>query len=118
MTVVEQALNFCPQFLFAENTGKLHIEDLRVPNPFIFGSAAELRCEYSWGDGRGAGGDDGIYSIKWFKDSEEFYRYNKLFGVPSSKFSAFSVPNVSISTLTICKQRFRPRPIISHPSSL
>ena len=45
---------------------------MRVPNPFIFGSAAELGCAYAW-EGHGSGHRH-LYSVKWFKDNEEFYR--------------------------------------------
>ena len=68
-------MNLIPKicsFDLAENTGKLHIEEMRVPNPFIFGSAAELGCAYAW-EGPGAGHRH-LYSVKWFKDNEEFYR--------------------------------------------
>ena len=57
---------------FTENTGKLHIEEMRVPDPFIFGSAAELGCAYAW-EGPGSARRH-LYSVKWFKDNEEFYR--------------------------------------------
>jgi hypothetical protein len=50
---------------------------MRVPNPFLFGSGAELACRYSWDDDQGGGGGGAkrhLYSTKWFKDNEEFYR--------------------------------------------
>ena len=42
---------------------------MRVPNPFIFGSAAELGCAYAW-EGPGSGHRH-LYSVKWFKDNVE-----------------------------------------------
>ena len=63
---------------FSVNTGKLHVQT-RVPDPFIFGSSADLYCTYSW-DKADTIGTDGapldrkIYSLKWYKGHEEFFR--------------------------------------------
>jgi len=65
------------------NTGKLHVST-RVPDPFIFGSSADLYCDYEWriGGHDGHGLEQGqepilrkIYSLKWYKGHEEFFRY-------------------------------------------
>jgi hypothetical protein len=39
------------------------------------GESSSLRCDY---DLEG----DSLYSIKWYKDNQEFYRYNPHTGVP------------------------------------
>ena len=44
-----------------------------MPDPFIFGSAADLGCRFAW-DTKRNGDERNLYSIKWFKDNEEFYR--------------------------------------------
>ncbi|XP_053212076.1 uncharacterized protein LOC128395636 [Panonychus citri] len=46
----------------------LRIVDLRVPSPTIAGESVELTCSYDLED-------DKLYSVKWYKDGSEFYRY-------------------------------------------
>lgn len=65
--------------MFPVNTGKLHVHT-KVPDPFIFGSSADLYCNYSWdtADTLGTQGQPlhrKIYSLKWYKGHEEFFRY-------------------------------------------
>ena len=57
---------------FAENTGKLQIHHVQVPDPFILGSSSDLFCNYSWTGGERESRP--IYSIKWYKESAEFFR--------------------------------------------
>jgi hypothetical protein len=45
------------------------------------GESSSLRCDY---DLEG----DSLYSIKWYKDNQEFYRYNPQTGVPPSPILA------------------------------
>jgi len=52
----------------------------KVPDPFIFGSSADLYCSYSWDradtiDAEGYVVQRKIYSLKWYKGHEEFFRY-------------------------------------------
>ena len=58
---------------FAENTGKLQIHHVQVPDPFILGSSSDLFCNYSWTGGERESRP--IYSIKWYKESAEFFRW-------------------------------------------
>lgn len=58
---------------FAENTGKLQIHHVQVPDPFILGSSSDLFCNYSWTGGERESRP--IYSIKWYKESAEFFRF-------------------------------------------
>ncbi len=58
---------------FSENTGKLQVNHIKVPEPFILGSSADLFCNYSWTDPGGAEKRP-VYSIKWYKENREFFR--------------------------------------------
>ncbi|XP_015794197.1 uncharacterized protein LOC107370745 [Tetranychus urticae] len=46
----------------------LKIVMLEVPSPTIAGESVELTCSYDLED-------DKLYSVKWYKDGSEFYRY-------------------------------------------
>lgn len=60
--------------LFSENTGKLQILEMRIPDPFIFGASAELVCDFGWDKSEVQQGRH-LYSVKWYKDGEEIYRF-------------------------------------------
>ena len=57
---------------FSENTGKLQVHHIHVPNPFILGSSGDLHCNYSWTHPEQESRP--IYSIKWYKENAEFFR--------------------------------------------
>ena len=57
---------------FAENTGKLQVHHIQVPNPFILGSSSDLFCNYTWTHPETESRP--IYSIKWYKENAEFFR--------------------------------------------
>ncbi|CAB3375746.1 Hypothetical predicted protein [Cloeon dipterum] len=52
---------------------------VEVPDFKRVGESATLMCNYSLSDG------EGLYSVKWYKDNEEFYRY-----VPRSRPATIS----------------------------
>ena len=52
---------------------RLRLIRTEIPDYALRGSSAELACEYNLGDST-------LYSVRWFKDDDEFYRY-----VPMSK---------------------------------
>ncbi len=60
---------------FTENTGKLHVTNMKVPDPFIFGSSTDLYCNYTWDRSDLIKAPRKIYSIKWYKENLEFFRY-------------------------------------------
>ncbi|XP_030383277.1 uncharacterized protein LOC115630762 [Scaptodrosophila lebanonensis] len=49
-------------------TAGLRLVEVRIPNYVIKGSATQLECLYNL-DG------EALYSVKWYKDGNEFYRY-------------------------------------------
>lgn len=61
--------------------------EVRIPNYVIKGSTAQLECLYDL-DG------ETLYSVKWYKDGNEFYRY-----VPRDLPPAqtFVLPGVSVN---------------------
>ncbi|KAI8125990.1 hypothetical protein CVS40_4074 [Lucilia cuprina] len=67
-------------------TQSLRLVEVRIPNYVIKGSTAQLECLYDL-DG------EALYSVKWYKDGNEFYRY-----VPRDMPPAqtFLLPGVSV----------------------
>ena len=63
-------------FCFAENTGKLQVHHIHVPDPFILGSSSDLLCNYSWTHPEQEARP--IYSIKWYKENAEFFRWVRI----------------------------------------
>jgi len=47
----------------------LKLVRVSVPQYKVRGDMAVLECQYE------LGGVDKLYSVKWYKDNEEFYRY-------------------------------------------
>ena len=47
----------------------LKLVRVSVPQYKVRGDMALLECQYE------LGGADKLYSVKWYKDNEEFYRY-------------------------------------------
>jgi len=47
----------------------LKLTRVSVPQYKVRGDTALLECHYELGDA------DKLYSVKWYKDDEEFYRY-------------------------------------------
>lgn len=68
----------------------LRLVEVRIPNYVVKGSAAQLECLYDL-DG------ESLYSVKWYKDGNEFYRY-----VPRDMPPAqtFLLPGVSVDVST------------------
>ncbi|XP_067625299.1 uncharacterized protein [Eurosta solidaginis] len=53
---------------FDDYTQSLRLVEVRIPNYVVKGSSAQLECLYDL-DG------ESLYSVKWYKDGNEFYRY-------------------------------------------
>lgn len=64
----------------------LRLTEVRIPNHIRMGESARLECHYDL-DG------ESLYSVKWYKDGNEFYRY-----VPRDMPPAqvFVLPGVSV----------------------
>lgn len=75
-------------YLFAvDGSFALRLVEVRIPNYVVKGSTAQLECLYDL-DG------ETLYSVKWYKDGNEFYRY-----VPRDLPPAqtFVLPGVSVN---------------------
>ncbi|KAL9923546.1 uncharacterized protein ACN2A1_002127 isoform 1-T1 [Glossina fuscipes fuscipes] len=74
-------------FNLLDYTFSLRLVEVRIPNYVIKGSTAQLECLYDL-DG------EALYSVKWYKDGNEFYRY-----VPRDMPPAqtFLLPGVSVN---------------------
>ena len=71
----QRCVNFWIPLLLLGNDGTgLEVLEVSVRDPLIFGLGADLACRFALGDGRKGDDSDGVYSVKWYKDGEEFYR--------------------------------------------
>lgn len=66
--------------------GSLSMRGLRAPKQLILGQSALLGCDYDLEQSR-------LYSVKWYKDGQEFFRF-----MPSleHKMQVFRVEGVSV----------------------
>lgn len=64
----------------------LRLSEVRIPNHTVRHNQARLECYYDL-DG------EALYSVKWYKDGNEFYRYVPR-DMPPAQF--FSLPGVSV----------------------
>ena len=72
------------------------MKGLRVPGQLILGSGASLGCDYNLEGSK-------LYSVKWYKDGQEFFRF-----MPSmdNKIEVFSVRGVSVDVSGKLKKTF------------
>lgn len=73
----------CP---FPDFILSLRLTEVRIPNHTVRNSTARLECHYDM-DG------EELYSVKWYKDGHEFYRY-----IPRSMPPAlvFELPGINV----------------------
>ena len=57
-----------PQFAFTEPTESLRLTEVRIPNHVIRNNTVKLECHFDMNG-------EALYSVKWYKDGYEFYRY-------------------------------------------
>lgn len=78
-------INFI-NMLIPDFTLSLRLTEVRIPNHTVRNSTARLECHYDMD------GED-LYSVKWYKDGHEFYRY-----VPRNMPPAlvFPLPGVNV----------------------
>ena len=71
-------------------TGSLKMLNVSVPSHLLYGHSASLHCNF---DLEGST----LYSVKWYKNGEEFYRY-----LPSMErpYGVFGVPGVNMDVST------------------
>ena len=65
----------------------LKVTGFRVPNLALFGSDVELDCAFS------AARNAKLYSVKWYQNHEEFYRYMFAERTP---VTAFTRPGINV----------------------
>lgn len=72
--------------IFADFILSLRLTEVRIPNHTVRNSTARLECHYDM-DG------EELYSVKWYKDGHEFYRY-----IPRSMPPAlvFELPGINV----------------------
>merc|ERR1719150_2390207 len=81
--------------------GSLSMRGLRVPKQLILGQSALLGCDYDLEESR-------LYSVKWYKDGQEFFRF-----MPSldHKMQVFRVEGVSVDELGSSSSQVRLYPV-------
>lgn len=79
-------------FCFSEFIWCLRLTEVRIPNHTVKNSSARLECHYDL-DG------EALYSVKWYKDGNEFYRYVPRDMPPAQVFELAGI-NVDVSTKT------------------
>lgn len=72
--------------LFAEFIWCLRLTEVRIPNHTVRDSIARLECHYDL-DG------ESLYSVKWYKDGNEFYRFVPRDTPPTQ---VFDLPGVTV----------------------
>lgn len=66
---------------------------VEVPRYPVVGNRADLVCNYDLDKGENGQPDERLYSVKWYKDSHEFYRFVPRDNPPSQ---VFNVPWISV----------------------
>ena len=61
-------------FRFPEPSWSIEIDRVEVPKHPVVGTRIDLICHYELEKTRG-GQEEKLYSVKWYKDGNEFYRY-------------------------------------------
>lgn len=95
-------------FCFADFTTGLRLLEVRIPNYVIKGATAQLECLYDL-DG------EALYSVKWYKDGNEFYRYLPRDSPPGQTFRLPGVAvDVSIHSMAEHGPRWAPLLVCVH----
>ena len=78
-------------FFYSPGCGSLSMRGLSVPKQLILGQSASLVCNYDLEQSK-------LYSVKWYKDGQEFFRF-----MPSmeSKVEVFSVRGVNVDVRSL-----------------
>lgn len=85
-------------FLFPAFSFGLRLTEVRIPNHTVRDSSPKLECHFDL-DG------ESLYSVKWYKDGNEFYRY-----VPRDMPPAqvFALPGVTVDVGVVVVVFFLP----------
>lgn len=71
----------------------LRMVRVTVPSYRVRGQPAQLDCDYDLGN-------DALYSVKWYRDNEEFYRYMPKFDPPKHAYKIDGI-KVDVSILIL-----------------
>ena len=74
-------------FIFLTGLNGVRLVNVNVPSYRFRGENAVLKCIY---DLEG----EQLYSVKWYKDGSEFFRY--IPGDPDQRITTFSLPGVTV----------------------
>lgn len=83
---------------FADIVG-LRVTKIQIPKHIDLREKAQLVCNFEIGDGK-------LYSVKWYKDDSEFYRYMPDSEPPIRTFPVDGV-NLDVSTIFIITEGAR-----------
>lgn len=82
-------LIMCCLFFRTEPTESLRLTEVRIPNHVIRNNTVRLECHFDMNG-------EALYSVKWYKDGYEFYRYVPRDHPPAQVFDQSGV-NVDVS---------------------
>lgn len=77
-----------------------------MPTYRIRGQPALLECDYDLED-------DTLYSVKWYRDNEEFYRYLPKYDPPKQAYKLEGI-KVEVSTFKFIINNLLSNPILGH----
>lgn len=69
---------------FSEFSNALRMIEIRVPNYTVKDNSVRLECHYDIEDEK-------LYSVKWYKDGREFYRYLPRDHPPANTFEVAGI---------------------------
>ncbi|KAJ8982375.1 hypothetical protein NQ317_006962 [Molorchus minor] len=75
----------------------LHLVELRIPSHVIRNQSARLECHFDLDD-------ETLYSVKWYKDGNEFYRYVPRDMPPTQ---TFPLPGVTVDVPIAIDSNFK-----------
>lgn len=81
--------------LFVSESLLLKIIRVSVPTYRVRGQPAQLECEFELGG-------DTLYSVKWYRDNEEFYRYLPKYEPPKH---AYKLEGIKVDVSIIIGKR-------------
>lgn len=83
-------------FLFAELSSAIRLTEVRVPNYTVKDNHVRLECHFNLES-------ETLYSVKWYKDGNEFYRYLPRDFPPAQ---VFPLPGISVDVINFITFKF------------
>lgn len=82
--------------MFSVRVSSLRLVELSIPSHSVHNGWARLECKYELEPG------EALYSVKWYKDGNEFFRYVPRDNPPTQVFELPGVM-VDVSIYNVCR---------------